>query len=176
MAHHTSIVLKTTPASTLVFIDEPPRDISKQIRTNPLVTKYVSPMVASIPEIRKEIQIKQQTMAGDTTNTRGVVMDGRDTGTVVFPNAQLKIFLTCPAEIRAKRRLLELGGEETLTDPEKLRKTVQELVERDEADYRRRYGPMQKADDAVEIDTGNMTLEGQIELILKLAKERGCQV
>lgn len=121
------------------------------------------------------MQKKQQEMANSTStnSSKGVVMDGRDTGTVVFPNAQLKIFLTCPAEIRAKRRLLELGGEEALKDSERLRIMVQELVERDEADYNRKHGPLRKADDAVEIDTGDMTLEGQIELILKLAKERG---
>ncbi len=136
--------------------------VESHIRTMQ-VTRYVSE-VSAIPEVRKFLVAQQQQMG----KGKGVVMDGRDIGTVVFPEADLKIFMTADIAERARRRqaeLLEAGQEvpiETLID---------NLSGRDYLDSTRKEGPLKKADDAVVIDTTNLTIDLQVEQILKLVHQ-----
>ncbi|SDG75366.1 (d)CMP kinase [Psychroflexus sediminis] len=121
--------------------------------------------VAKIDEVRKKlVQIQKQ--LGDD---KGVVMDGRDIGTVVFPEAELKIFMTASADIRAQRRYKELKEKgEDLTFEEVLKN----VRHRDEVDSNRENSPLVKAKDAIKIDNSHMSQEEQFETILNLAKER----
>ena len=128
------------------------------------VSSFVSP-IATISEIRKKL-VKQQQEFG---MNKGVVMDGRDIGTVVFPKADLKVFMTASPEERAKRRyneLLERGDEVSYED------IHNNVVERDRIDTTRKDSPLLKAKDAIEIDNSQLTLDGQFHTILQLAKDR----
>ncbi|OAB78152.1 (d)CMP kinase [Cochleicola gelatinilyticus] len=138
-------------------------NVEKQIRTLQ-VSEYVSP-IATIPEVRRKLVEQQQRMG----EGKGVVMDGRDIGTVVFPNAELKIFMNASAEKRATRRfheLLERGDEVAYKD------VLENVLERDHIDSTREDSPLRKADDAIEIDNSEMNLEDQFHIILQLAKDR----
>lgn len=128
------------------------------------VSEYVSP-VATISEVRRKLVEQQQQMG----EGKGVVMDGRDIGTVVFPNAELKIFMTASAEQRAERRykeLLERG--DTVT----YQAVLENVQERDRIDTSRKDSPLRKAKDAIEIDNSEMNQEDQFHTILQLAKDR----
>ncbi len=128
------------------------------------ISKYVS-QVAEIPEVRKKlVQLQQQMAAG-----KGYVMDGRDIGTVVMPDAELKIFMTASPEIRAKRRWKELRqkGNET-----PLEKVMENLNQRDKIDSQRETSPLIKTPDAVELDNSHMNREEQLDFILNLLKKR----
>ncbi|WNH10415.1 (d)CMP kinase [Thalassobellus suaedae] len=134
-------------------------NIEKEIRTLE-VSSFVS-KVAAIPEVRQQ-QVKLQQKLGDS---KGVVMDGRDIGTVVFPKAELKLFMTASAETRAQRRydeLIERGDDVTFKD------VLKNVQERDYLDSNRKDSPLIKADDAIEIDNSNMSLEEQFNKILQL--------
>jgi len=136
-------------------------NIEKQIRTLE-VSSFVS-QVAAISEVRLKLVEQQQKMGQD----RGVVMDGRDIGTVVFPDAELKLFMTASAKNRAERRykeLIERGDQVTYEA------VLQNVEERDFLDSNRADSPLAKAEDAIEIDNSNMTLDEQFNHILKLAK------
>jgi CMP/dCMP kinase len=119
------------------------------------VSKNVSP-VSTIPEVRHEM-VKQQRENG---KNKGVVMDGRDIGTIVFPEAELKIFMTASPRIRAHRRYLELKGKYDKVDYNEILENVEE---RDKIDSERKISPLKKADDAVVLDNSNMTREEQLE-------------
>lgn len=139
------------------------RDIEGEIR-NLEVSQFVSP-IATIPDVRVKLVAQQQEMGLD----KGVVMDGRDIGTVVFPKAELKIFMNTSAEIRAERRykeLLESGDKVTYKD------VLKNIQERDYMDTNREDSPLRKADDAIEIDNSEMNLEDQFNIVLQLAKDR----
>ncbi len=98
---------------------------------------------------------------------RPSVLEGRDTGTVVFPQAGLKIYLDAPARQRAKRRLIDIGDDSiSLTD------MMREIEIRDERDRNRVHSPLSMADDAVIINTGNLTVQQQVERVMSLAMER----
>ncbi len=136
-------------------------NIEKEIRTLE-VSSFVS-KVATVSEVR-ELLVQQQQKLGQNT---GVVMDGRDIGTVVFPNAELKIFMTASAETRAKRRydeLIERGDKVVYED------VLRNVQERDYMDSNRKDSPLIKADDAIEIDNSNLTLQEQFEKVLQLVK------
>jgi cytidylate kinase len=127
------------------------------------VSENVSP-ISTIPEIREEL-VKQQRKNG--TN-KGIVMDGRDIGTVVFPNAELKIFMTASPEIRAQRRYLELkekGLEVNLED------VLANVQSRDKIDSSRATSPLKKADDALILDNSHMSREEQLEWAVNKVKE-----
>jgi cytidylate kinase len=134
-------------------------NIEKQIRTLE-VSSFVS-KVAEISEVRHKLVEQQQKMGKD----RGIVMDGRDIGTVVFPDAELKLFMTASPEKRAKRRYNELINRGDKVNYEDVLKNVKE---RDYIDSNREDSPLVKAEDAIEIDNSNMTLEEQFEKILRL--------
>ncbi len=134
-------------------------NIEKEIRTLE-VSSFVS-KVATVSEVR-ELLVQQQQKLGQNN---GVVMDGRDIGTVVFPGAELKIFMTASAETRAKRRyeeLIERGDKVTYED------VLRNVQERDYIDSNRKDSPLMKADDAIEIDNSNLTLQEQFDKVLQL--------
>lgn len=107
----------------------------------------------------------------EVANNKNIIMDGRDIGTVVLPNANLKIFLIASAEERAKRRLLEreAKGNNTLS----LEETIQEICERDRKDSTREINPLRKANDAIEIDSSQLSINEVVEKITQLVRERG---
>ena len=136
------------------------KEVTQAIRT-PEVTANVS-TIAAMAAVREEL-VKAQQKYGDRG---GIVAEGRDIGTNVFPNAELKIFLTASPQERAKRRLLDLQnrGYEN-TDLQQLEK---EIIERDKKDSNRAIAPLKKADDAIEIVTDNLSVEEVIAQIIKL--------
>ena len=126
------------------------------------VSDFVSP-VAAIPEVRKKLVAEQQLMGLNG----GIVMDGRDIGSVVFPNADLKLFMTASAEIRAKRRYNELIERKLNVDYNEVYKNV---TERDYIDSNRKDSPLRMADDAIEIDNSNLSVKEQITEIMNLVE------
>lgn len=127
------------------------------------VSRFVS-RVAAVSQVREILVAQQQEMGKE----KGVVMDGRDIGTVVFPEAELKIFMTASAEERAQRRFKELQerGEDVLFS-----EVLENVQQRDELDTTREDSPLVKADDAVEIDNSNLNLQQQFFKIKNLAEE-----
>ncbi|MGU3375047.1 (d)CMP kinase [Chryseobacterium sp. M5A1_1a] len=132
-------------------------DISKEIRSNE-VSDNVS-LVAKQKEIRDFLLQSQRSLA----EKGGVIMDGRDIGTVVLPNADYKFFLTASIDERTNRRFLELKGLGIEADKEQVK---QNLIERDKIDSEREIAPLKQADDAIIIDNSELTKEETIELIL----------
>lgn len=137
-------------------------DVSSEIRT-PDVTKYVSPVSAAGCVREKMVHLQRQ-----LGKQGGVVMDGRDIGTVVFPNAELKVFLIASIDARAERRALEMKNDGMEFSVEEIRKTI---ADRDHYDSNRPISPLRKADDAIEIDTSGLTIEEQCEKILGMANK-----
>lgn len=130
------------------------------------VSSHVSP-IAAIPFVREALVAQQKAMGKE----KGVVMDGRDIGTVVFPDAELKIFVTASAEVRAKRRYDELQGKGQPADYDDILKNVQQ---RDYIDTHREVSPLRQADDAIVLDNGHMTIaEQDAWLIDKYQKTAG---
>ena len=139
------------------------KNIESEIRTLE-VSSFVSP-IATVPEVRRKL-VHQQQLLGQQ---KGVAMDGRDIGTVVFPNAELKIFMNASAAQRANRRyeeLIERGDKVTYQE------VYDNVVERDRIDTTREDSPLVMAADAIEIDNSDMNLEDQFHIILQLAKDR----
>lgn len=126
--------------------------VEKDIRTME-VSARVSP-IAALPFVRKALVARQQAMGKE----KGIIMDGRDIGTVVFPDAELKIFVTASAEVRAQRRYDELKAKGMPADFDDILKNVKE---RDYIDSHREVSPLRKADDAIELDNSNMTIAEQ---------------
>ena len=129
-----------------------------------LVSSCVSP-ISALGFVREQLVACQQAMG----ENGGIVMDGRDIGTVVFPNAELKIFVTASAEVRAQRRLAELRGkgDETTTFEEVLKN----VEERDYIDSHREVSPLRQADDAKVLDNSELSFEQQDAILLSWAKE-----
>lgn len=128
------------------------------------VTKNVS-AVSAIKEVRDVLVEKQREIA----KRRSSILDGRDIGTVVFPDADLKIFLVADVEVRARRRMQENIEKGRYCDLEEMKK---EIMRRDLADSTREISPLKKAEDAVEIDTGSKTVEELSEEIIHIIQER----
>ncbi|MBA6152578.1 (d)CMP kinase [Gelidibacter maritimus] len=127
------------------------------------VSQWVS-QVAEISEVRRMLVLQQQKMGKE----KGVVMDGRDIGTVVFPDAELKFFMTASAETRAKRRYKELLERNESVSYEDVLKNVES---RDLIDSTREDSPLMKAEDAIEIDNSNLSLEAQFKKLYALAQQ-----
>ena len=145
-------------------------DVEEAIRTE-RVTRHVS-VVAAIPEVRTWVNTRQRRAVEDMEvggGSGGVVVDGRDIGTVVFPDAPLKIFLTATPDERARRRLAQ-RGEAVAGDV--VRRESQALAARDAADSNRRVAPLKAASDAVVLDTTGLTLEEQVAQVVELARQR----
>ncbi len=138
-------------------------DVSREIRT-PRVSELVSE-VSAVPAVRKVMVIQQRRAAGG----RNLVCEGRDIGSVVFPDADLKVFLDCATGERARRRERELQGEGLRTSRKAV---VRNLVKRDRIDSGRRIAPLLRVPDALLIDTSMLTIEEQIAIVCSLARRR----
>ena len=137
-------------------------NVSKEIRTTE-VSDNVS-LIAKHPEVRARLVVLQR----DIAEKQGVIMDGRDIGTVVLPNADYKFFLTASADERARRRFLELQSLGIETTIEEVK---QNLIERDRIDSEREISPLKQAEDAILIDNTNLNKEETIDLILSYIKK-----
>ena len=136
-------------------------DVSKAIRT-PEVTALVS-QVAAVPEVRHKMVALQRQMA----QKGQVLMDGRDIGTCVLPNADLKIYLTASVDERANRRAKEMQAKGYHVDVEHIKK---DIMARDKADSERKVSPLRQADDAILLDTTDMSIDEVLQKIISLAK------
>jgi len=170
LASEADIKLKFINGSTVVIING--QDVTESIRSAD-VNRNVS-NVSKIGEVRKVLVSKQQQMKNDVN---GIVMEGRDITTVVFPEADVKIFLTATVEQRALRRVKEFKDKGSEVSIEEMREAI---IKRDLIDSTRDISPLKKAPDAIEIDTSKVTIEEQVELILtavrQKAKEKGIQI
>jgi cytidylate kinase len=131
------------------------------------VSSHVS-AIAAIDFVRTALVEQQQRMGRD----KGIVMDGRDIGTVVFPDAELKVFVTASAEIRAQRRFDELKGKGVEANFDEILNNVQQ---RDYIDSHREVSPLRKADDAIELDNGELTIAQQLQWLVERFEERVAQ-
>ena len=138
-------------------------NVERYIRTLE-VSQHVSP-IAALPFVREKLVEQQQAMG----NEKGIVMDGRDIGTVVFPNAELKIFVTASAEIRAQRRFKEL---EAKGMPANFDEILQNVEQRDYIDTHRETSPLRQADDALVLDNSHLTIADQKVWLMEKFNER----
>jgi GTP-binding protein len=151
------ILISTNPLDFWITVDN--KDVTNEIRTIEVSDK--SSQISAIPEVRNLlIQIQRAIVGKSTRNTTGIVVEGRDIGSVILPNADFKFFLTATDEIRVARRSRELGdAAEAVKEHLKLR---------DLRDSSRNISPLQKLDDAIEIDTSNLSLNESIDLVLNI--------
>ncbi len=143
------------------------KNVTKEIRNNE-VTKNVS-YIAALASVREFLLLEQRNIS----NNRDIILDGRDIGTVVFPNAKVKIFLTASAEKRAKRRVeqnISLGID---SDYEEI---LNDIIKRDELDSTRKISPLKKAEDAQEIDTTESSIEEVKNKIINIIKKENNEV
>lgn len=161
LARVSNIKLEGDPDHLQVFLDG--RDVSAEIRRPD--ASHASSVVATIPEVREAVVEKLREMA----RAGGVVMDGRDIGTKVFPDAQVKIFLDASLDVRARRRWEEERERGRNVTVEQIRA---ELEERDRRDREREATPLVKAPDAIFMDTSDMPLDRVIERVLEIARMR----
>ena len=150
-------------SSSDVYLNE--ENVEKEIRT-PLIAENVS-KVAAVPEVRQKMVALQRAMSAGG----GVVMDGRDIGTVVFPDADLKLFITADVGIRAQRRFDELVSKgEKIT----FEQVKHNLLERDHIDSTRALAPLKKAKDAHELDTTHLTPDEQLQKVMEMVEKLTC--
>lgn len=155
LANQLDIDLEGDPDSLKVLIDG--RDVTEEIRTEPVTE--MSSIVSTKPGVRRAMVARQRTMG-----RRGAVLNGRDIGTVVFPDAEVKFFLTAVAEERAERRFKEdLTSGSSVT----LAQTMAEMVERDKRDSTRTDSPLKVADDAIVIDSTGKTIDEVFTLMME---------
>jgi cytidylate kinase len=157
MLNEIKISIKQTEQGNIIYLNG--EDVSVKIREENI--SLLSSKIASIPEVRTKMVSLQQEMGKDG----GIVMDGRDIGTVVFPQADFKFFIIASIEIRAKRRWEELQRKGQKVD---LKAISKELEWRDKNDRERSSSPLIKADDAYEIDTTDLSIDEQVTLILNI--------
>ncbi len=153
------IVSGTDPSEPTITVDG--TDVAGPIRTQEVTSKVSA--VSAVPEVRARITELQRAIAAGAVT--GIVVEGRDIGTTVLPDADLKIFLTASPEARAARRSGELKGAD-------VQATREALLKRDAADSSRTTSPLAKADDAVEVDTSDLTLQQVIECVVTLVEEK----
>ena len=139
------------------------RDVSDSIRSEN--AGMSASRVSALPEVREKLVELQRELA----KKENVVMDGRDIGTVVLPNATLKIFLTADVGVRAQRRLLQLQAKGEKAD---IASVEEDLKQRDYNDSTRKASPLKQAQDAVLLDTSNLSIEETADAIIKMAEER----
>lgn len=156
-----NIGLKPGENGQRVYLDG--KEVTNEIRTNK-VTNHVS-IVAKHALVRKEMVKRQQKFA----EGGGVIMDGRDIGTHVLPNAEVKIFLKASAEERAKRRYAENISKGIPANIEKLK---EEIILRDKMDTEREAAPLKKADDAIELDTTDLSIQDVVDRIISIVEEK----
>jgi cytidylate kinase len=161
LAHSLNLHFESHNESPVTILDN--EEISAAIRSEQCGQD--ASQIAVIPEIRKALLQRQR----DFAKPPGLVTDGRDMGTIVFPNALLKVFLYANAEERAKRRYLQLKEKEINVS---LAQVVEELAKRDVRDTQRSHAPLKPAEDAVHIDTTRLSIVQTFEYVLKLINER----
>lgn len=161
LANQSTIELEPTPEGNRVLLDR--RDVSARIRDRD-VTDAAS-RVSIHPEVREWMVSRQREMGANG----GVIMEGRDIGTVVFPNAEVKIFLDADAGIRERRRVTQADAQD---DPARAEKLKQDLRDRDHRDSTRAVAPLKAAADAVHIDSSSMTIEEVIARAEQIVLER----
>lgn len=161
VAANIAIQFKQENSRTIILMDG--EDVSDLIRT-PEVNNQINPVAAN-PEVRKILVKKQQELGEDG----GIVMDGRDIGTIVFPDAELKVYMRASAEQRAKRRYLEFKSKGISIDYDEV---LQEVKTRDHADMTRQHGPLKIAVDATVLDTTDLSIEEQVDRVYELAMKR----
>lgn len=144
-----------------VFLGD--KDVSAEIRKEE-VGKNAS-VIAPYGRVREKLLNLQRKMASETE----VIMDGRDIGTVVLPDAEVKIFLTASSRVRAKRRFLELQEKGEKCDIDAIEK---DIIARDERDMNREIAPLKQAEDAILVDTSDMTIDEVVEEIIRIAEEK----
>lgn len=159
-----TIEFRINPATQLQETFLNGENVENEIRVNSRVASAVSD-VSAISEVRRFL-VKQQQELG---KQKGIVMDGRDIGTVVFPNAELKLFVTADPKVRAQRRLDELQekGQDTTFE-----EVIANLEKRDHIDSNRADSPLKQADDAVVLDNSNLTRDEQFDWVMKLINQR----
>ncbi|CAG8534163.1 9622_t:CDS:10 [Diversispora eburnea] len=157
---HTSPPQPLLPKTRVLFNEE---DITEKIML-PEITRNITG-IASNPGVREALVVKQRAMA------ECVVMDGRDIGTVILPNAHLKLFIIADPKIRAERRLKELKRIKKMENLE-MSEVLADLLRRDKNDTERKISPLKMADDAILLDTSGLSIEEQVERIIKLALEK----
>ncbi|MEV4316797.1 (d)CMP kinase [Actinocrispum sp. NPDC049592] len=167
VAASTRLELSTDPADQVILLDG--RDVSAEIR-GPEVTLAVS-AVSAVPEVRRIlVQQQRSIIASVIASVGGIVVEGRDIGTVVSPDAELKIYLTASADARAQRRSRQdLAAGRTAT----VEATLADVERRDRLDSTRATSPLRKADDAVEVDTTELDLPGVVAELLAIVDNRG---
>jgi len=158
---HTVINLRQEGSKILVFLDN--KDVTLEIRTTP-VNNFVSP-ISALPEIREWMVQKQREVAVG----KNVICEGRDIGTVVFPDAQVKIYMQADLKIRAQRRQKELDEKNIEAD---FNKVVENLKFRDKYDSNRVHSPLKKAEDAIILDTTDITIEQEVDFVEKIVREK----
>lgn len=162
LAQNTKIDLEDRPEGLKVFLDG--QDISRDIRTIEVTNNTF--YAARAPRVR-EIMVRWQREIG---SRKSVVVEGRDTGTVVFPQATCKFYLDANTDERARRRIKELKETGQPFDESKLKK---EILDRDQKDMTRSVGPLKKADDAIYVDTTGMSIDQVVDKLLELMKSHG---
>ncbi len=160
LVSETRIELLATNGSLKILLDG--EEVTEEIRS-PEVTVAVS-SVSTVRVVRQAMVEAQRRMGKDG----GVVLEGRDIGTVVFPDADLKIYMVASIEARAERRKRDLDAKGFAPDANELK---EEIRQRDKKDSTRDESPLRKADDAIELDTSNMTIEEQVEFIVDKAQQ-----
>ncbi len=158
LADSTTVRLVNQNGHIRVVLDG--KEVSDEIRL-PEVTNMVSP-VSTVPEVRM-LMVKEQRAMG---TEGGIVLEGRDIGTIVFPDADLKIFMRADARERAVRRKKELEGKGVTVALDELER---ELLDRDRIDSQRSMSPLKQADDAIEVDTTHLSIDQQVEFIVTKA-------
>jgi len=161
IARDSVIKFEGDPARQRVYLDG--RDVTAEIRLPDV--SHASSVIAVFPEVREAVVNKLR----DMSRAGGVIMDGRDIGTKVFPDAQIKIFLDASLDARARRRWKDYNSRGREASLEQVKA---ELEERDRRDRERAATPLIMADDAIYIDTSDMPLEGVIDLVLEIVKSR----
>ncbi len=161
--HSISISFQLNPSTQKSEVYLNGENVEDQIRDMAISSKVS--LVAQVPEVREKLVRIQQEMG----KQKGIVMDGRDIGTVVFPGAELKLFMTASAKIRAQRRFDELkNSNPTVTFEE----VFENVVQRDKLDSEREHSPLKQAEDAILIDNSDIGQEEQFQLILQLAQQK----
>ena len=156
-----AIRLVSAPGGCQVFVDD--REVTEEIRST-AVSSFVSPVSALAVVREKLVQLQREMSARG-----GIILDGRDIGTVVLPDAELKIYLTASVEARAKRRWLENTAK---GDTASLAAIAENIASRDTMDSQRAISPLRQAEDAIRIDNSDIGLEETAELIVSLAGDR----
>ncbi len=161
----TKMVIECTKRELGVVLDG--EDVSDALRA-PDVSRAAS-VVAAFPTVRDRMVARQRVLGERYRDNPGLVVEGRDIGTVVYPDADIKFYLTAPADVRARRRQAELMDAEGFAA---FRRVLREIQARDQRDKSRDHSPLKRADDAFEINTADRTITEQLDYIERLIRER----